>query len=128
MLKVTLLNANGYMALGNYPFPRDILIRKEDEDEAQRSLMLGEGLVRMSFTAIQNAAPEWVAPSWLDGCIQDSLCISRGQHFASDPGDDYYNDGLDHERVFGWRRSVRKDNPFELWNMLKSSRVVGAMA
>lgn len=124
MLKVMLINANGYCALKGYPFPRLVAIRKCDEEETRRTVELKTGLVRMSLTAICEAAPEWTPPAFWKGLPMSTLSISRGDHFADEDNED----GLNAERVFGWGRMVEVDeNPFAYWNALKSSRNVGEL-
>lgn len=66
MLKVMLINANGYYGLSDYPFPRLVAIRKCDEEEARCADRNKTGLVRMTLKAICEAAPEWTPPGFLE--------------------------------------------------------------
>ncbi|QHJ80217.1 MAG: hypothetical protein [Bacteriophage sp.] len=108
MKQVKILNANGYDALVDYPFPRVVPII--NSESGRRSHSAGDGLVEVRLLAITTAAPEWTPPSWWD--LIDTLHLSTGDWFT----------GAD-ERS-GWEPV--DDNPFAFWNKLKESRDVGA--
>lgn len=111
MKQVILNNANGYMALETYPFPRKVAI--VDSFSNEFSLKHGAGLIEIKVSAIVAAARDWKVPDYLQDMADDgeTIHISSGHHFEEAGRD-------------GW--TAIDDGPFAFWNMLKASRRVGA--